>query len=133
MSRTDSENVRTIELDLIKNSSQKHFELPRLFLECNGLHVLCSWMKDILINNDDEQQQYSHEFKYHLLDFIHMVLPIKDRTTVIKNGLLDLVYKKLKLPLSIKDNLENNDQEQIKNLMNSMLNHLDDPIISKLL
>jgi len=44
-------------------------------------------MKDILIidkdDDDDEQQQYSNEFKYHLLDFIHNVLPIKDRTTVI--------------------------------------------------
>jgi hypothetical protein len=108
---------------------QKQFELPRLFLECNGLHVLCSWMKDILINDDDEQQQYSDEFKYHLLDFIHSILPIKDRTTVIKNGLLDLVYKKLKLPLTT---IETNDQDQIENLMNSMLNHLDDPIISKL-
>jgi histone-lysine N-methyltransferase SETD2 len=132
MSRTDSENGRTIELNLIKNSSQKHLELPRLFLECNGLHVLCSWMKDILIV-DDEQQQYSDEFKNHLLDFIHNVLPIKDRTTVIKNGLLDLVYKKLKLPLTTIDNITNNDQEQINNLMNSMLNHLDDPIIAKLL
>ncbi|CAF4941260.1 unnamed protein product, partial [Rotaria sp. Silwood1] len=129
MSRTDSENVRTIELNLIKNSSQKQFELPRLFLECNGLHVLCSWMKDILI--DDDEQQYTNEFKYHLLDFIHTVLPIKDRTIVIKNGLLDLVYKKLKLPISTIDNLGNNDQEQINNLMNSILNHLDDPIISK--
>ncbi|CAF1219451.1 unnamed protein product [Adineta steineri] len=132
MSRTDSENVRTIELDLIKNNSQKQFELPRLFLECNGLHVLCSWMKDILIDNDDDQQQYSDEFKYHLLDFIHTVLPIKDRTIVIKNGLFDLVYKKLKLPLSAMDNRENNDEEQIENLMNSMLNHLDNPIIAKL-
>ncbi|CAF1412778.1 unnamed protein product [Rotaria sordida] len=131
MSRTDSENVRTIELDLIKNSSQKQFELPRLFLECNGLHVLCSWMKDILTDDDDEQQ-YSNEFKYYLLDFIHSVLPIKDRTTVIKNGLLDLVYKKLKLPTSTIDNINNNDQEQINNLMNSILNHLDDTIISKL-
>jgi hypothetical protein len=132
MSRTDSENVRTIELDLIRNGAQKHFELPRLFLECNGLHVLCSWMKDILII-DDEQQQYSDQFKYHLLDFIHTVLPIKDRTTVIKNGLFDLVYKKLKLPLSTIDHIESNDQEQINNLMNSILNHLDDPIIAKLL
>lgn len=134
MSRTDSENVRMIELDLIKNASQKHFELPRLFLECNGLHVLCSWMKDILIDNDiDEQQQYSNEFKLNLLDFIHTVLPIKDRTIVKKNGLLDLVYNKLKLPLIKNDNIENNDQEEINNLMNSMLNHLDDPIITKLL
>jgi hypothetical protein len=54
---------------------------------------------------------------------------MKERTTVIKNGLLYSVYKKLKLLLSIKDN----DLEQIKNLMNSMLNYLDDPIISKLL
>ncbi|CAF3183154.1 unnamed protein product [Rotaria sp. Silwood2] len=130
MSRTDSENVRTIELDLIKNSSQKQFALPRLFLECDGLHVLCSWMKDILI--DDDEQQYSNEFKYRLLDFIHSVLPIKDRTTVIKNGLLDLVYKKLKLSTPTTDNIDNNDQEQINNLMNSILNHLDDPIISKL-
>jgi histone-lysine N-methyltransferase SETD2 len=134
MSRTDSENVRTIELDLIRNNSQKQFELPRLFLECNGLHVLCSWMKDILIE-DDEHQQYSDEFKYHLLDFIHSVLPIKDRTTVIKNGLLDLIYKKLKLPLSTTDNIDDNntDQEQINQLMNSILDHLDNPIIAKLL
>jgi len=64
-----------------------------------------------------------------LVDFIYIVLPMKDRTTVIKDGLLHSVYKKLKLLLSIKDN----DLEQIKNLMNSMLNYLDDPIISKLL
>ena len=131
MSRTDSEKVRTIELDMIRNGAQKHAELPRLFLECNGLHVLCSWMKDILIV-DDQQQQYSDEFKHHLLDFIQAVLPIKDRTTVVKNGLLDLVYQKIKLPSSATDNIGNNDQEQIHNLMNSMLNHLDDPIISKL-
>ncbi|CAF3172330.1 unnamed protein product [Rotaria socialis] len=130
MSRTDSENIRTIELDLIKNSSQKQFELPRLFLECNGLHVLCSWMKDILI--DDDEQQYTNEFKYYLLDFIHSVLPIKDRTIVIKNGLLDLVYKKLQLPLQKTDDLGSNDQEPIGSLLNSMLNHLNDPIISKL-
>ncbi len=132
MSRTDSENVRTIELDLIRKSSQKHSELPRLFLECNGLHVLCSWMKDILIV-DHEQQQYSEGFKHHLLDFIQTVLPIKDRTTVVKNGLLDLVYQKLKLPCSTNDQIGNNDQEQVQNLMNSILNHLDDPIIAKLL
>jgi len=131
MSRTDSENVRTIELDLIRKSSQKHSELPRLFLECNGLHVLCSWMKDILIV-DHEQQQYSEGFKHHLLDFIQTVLPIKDRTTVVKNGLLDLVYQKLKLPCSTNDQIGNNDQEQVQNLMNSILNHLDDPIIGKL-
>lgn len=130
MSRTDSENVRTIELDLIKNGSQKQVELPRLFLECNGLRVLCSWMKDILI--DDDEQQYSNEFKYNLLDFIHTILPIKNRTIVIKNGLIDLVYNKLKLPSSTTDNL-GDDQQQIYNLMNSILNHLDDPIISKLL
>ena len=82
MSRTDSENVRTIELDLIRTGSQKQVELPRLFLECNGLHVLGSWMKDILIHNDQQhdEQQYSKEFQITLLDFIHHVLPIKDRT-----------------------------------------------------
>jgi histone-lysine N-methyltransferase SETD2 len=130
MSRTDSENVRTIELDLIRTSSQKQFELPRLFLECNGLHVLCSWIKDILINDDDEQQ-YSDEFKYCVLDFIHYVIPIKDRTTVIKNGLLDLISKKLNLSLTT-DNIENNDEEQINHLMNSILDHLDNPVIAKL-
>lgn len=132
MSRTDSENVRTIELNLIRKSSQKHAELPRLFLECNGLRVLCSWMKDILID-DNEQQQYSQEFRYHLLDFIHTVLPIKDRTILMKNGLLDLVYRKLQLPSSTANVGENTDQEQIHQLVDSMLNHLDNPIITKLL
>ncbi|UJR29109.1 hypothetical protein I4U23_010323 [Adineta vaga] len=133
MSRTDSENVRTIELDLIKTSSQKHVVLPRLFLECNGLHVLCSWMKDILINDDEhDQQQYSDEFKYQLLDFIHTVLPIKDRTIVIKNGLFDLVFKQLRLPSKINDQIEMTDQEQIHSLMNTMLDHLENPIITKL-
>ena len=61
MSRTDSENVRTIELDLIRTGSQKQAELPRLFLECNGLHVLGSWMKDVLIDNDEQQD--SNEFQ----------------------------------------------------------------------
>jgi hypothetical protein len=89
-------------------------------------------MKDILIV-DHEQQQYSEGFKHHLLDFIQTVLPIKDRTTVVKNGLLDLVYQKLKLPCSTNDQIGNNDQEQVQNLMNSILNHLDDPIIAKLL
>ena len=131
MSRTDSEHVRTIELDIIKNGSQKQFELPRLFLECNGLHVLCSWMKDILI--DDDEQQYSNDFKCYLLDFISSVLPIKDRTTVIKNGLIDLVYKKLKLNLLPTDNIEKNDKEEINYLMISMLNHLENPINMKLL
>ncbi|CAF4264511.1 unnamed protein product, partial [Rotaria sordida] len=41
--------------------------------------------------------------------------------------------KKLKLPTSTIDNINNNDQEQINNLMNSILNHLDDTVISKLL
>ena len=54
MSRTDSENVRTIELDLIRSASQKQAELPRLFLECNGLHVLGSWLKDILLDNESQ-------------------------------------------------------------------------------
>ncbi|CAF4605704.1 unnamed protein product, partial [Rotaria magnacalcarata] len=54
------------------------------------------------------------------------------RTIVIKNGLLDLVYKKLQLPLQKTDDLGSNDQEPIGSLMNSMLNHLNDPIISKL-
>lgn len=128
MSRTDSENVRTIELDLIRKNSQKHFELPRLFLECNGLRVLCSWMKDILIDDDEQQQQYSQEFQYHLLDFIHTVLPIKDRTILIKNGLVDLVYKKIQLPISM-----NNDQDDISQLINSMIDHLENPIMAKLL
>ena len=60
-------------------------------------------------------------------------MPIKDRTTVIKNGLFDLVYKKLKLPLAITDNNNTNDHEQINNLMNSILDHLDNPITAKLL
>ncbi|CAF0854976.1 unnamed protein product [Adineta ricciae] len=135
MSRTDGENVRTIELNLIKSSSQKHLELPRLFLECNGLHVLCSWMKDILLENadEDEQQHYSDEFKYQLLDFIHLVLPIKDRTTVIKNGLFDLVAKKLQLPSKPNDQMNSmTDEEQIHSLMNSMLDHLENPIVAKL-
>ena len=133
MSRTDSENVRTVELDLIRTSSQKHPELPRLFLECNGLRVLCSWMKDILID-DHEQQQYSQEFQYLVLDFIHTILPIKDRTIVIKNGLLDLVYQKLRLPSSSTTTDDvNTDQEQIHHLMDSMLSHLENPIITKLL
>lgn len=127
MSRTDSENVRTIELDLIRNGSQKHIELPRLFLECNGLHVLCSWVKDILIDN--QQQDYSIEFKINLLDFIQNILPIKDRTIVIKNGLLELVHQKLKLPTQT---TVVNDQQQISDLLNQMLDHLDDPIVSKL-
>ena len=42
MSRTDSENVRKIELDLIRTGSQKQVELPRLFLEYNRWHVLGS-------------------------------------------------------------------------------------------
>lgn len=132
MSRTDSENVRSVELDLIRTHAQKHPDLPRLFLECNGLRVLCSWMKDILID-DLEQQQYSQEFQYHLLDFIHTILPIKDRTIVIKNGLLDLVRQKLRLPPTTTQDIENTEQEQIQHLMNSMLNHLDNPIITKLL
>ena len=134
MSRTDSENVRTIELDLIRTGSQKQGELPRLFLECNGLHVLGSWMKDILIDSDQQhdEQQYSNEFQITLLDFIHHVLPIKDRTTVIKNGLLDLIKKKLKLP-STNPSDEDDDQQQIHQLISSMLDHLDDPITAKLL
>ena len=134
MSRTDSENVRTIELDLIRTGAQKQGELPRLFLECNGLHVLGSWMKDILIDNDQQhdEQQYSNEFQITLLDFIHHVLPIKDRTTVIKNGLLDLIQKKLKLP-STNPSEGDDDQQQIKQLISSMLDHLDNPIIAKLL
>lgn len=132
MSRTDSENVRTIELELIRNGSQKQNELPRLFFECNGLHVLCSWMKDILLDDNDEQQ-YSDEFKCQLLDFIHYVIPIKDRTTVIKNGLLDLICQKLKLPLSTTEIIGTNDEEQINNLMNSILDHLNKPMIAKLL
>ena len=131
MSRTDSENVRTIELDLIRTSSQKHFELPRLFLECNGLHVLCSWMKDILIDND-QQQDYSIEFKINLLDFIQNILPIKDRTIVKKNGLLELVHQKLQLPIETTTTSVVSDQQQIQNLLDQMLDHLENPITSKL-
>lgn len=129
MSRTDSENIRSVELDLIKHGAQKQTELPRLFLECNGLHVLSAWVKDILIDNEQNQaeQQYSKQFQFDLLDFIHQTLPIKDRTTVVKHGLFELIQNKIQLPKS------ENDDETIKELLDSMLNHLDDPIITKLL
>ena len=135
MSRTDSENVRLMELDLIRNGSQKQLELARLFLECNGLHVLSSWMKDILIDGDENQdeQQYSNEFKGSLLDFVHHVLPIKDRTTVAKHGLLDLIESRLRLPTILQENIQEDEHEQITDLMNSMLDHLEDPIVNKLL
>ena len=136
MSRTDSENIRTVELDLMKFSSQKQPELPRLFLECNGLHVLSSWMKDILIDNElnQDEQQYSTEFQSYLLDFIQHVLPIKDRTIVVKHGLLDLIKTKIQLPTTATNHFNSeDDQEQIQDLINSMLNHLDDSIINKLL
>jgi SET domain len=135
MSRTDSENMRTIELDLIRTGSQKQAELSRLFLECNGLHVLGSWMKDILIDNDQQQhdeQQYSNKLHSTLLDFIHHVLPIKDRTIVIKNGLLDLIEKKLKLPSTSPSDQDDDHQQQINQLTSAILDHLDDPIIAKL-
>lgn len=134
MSRTDSEHIRLMELDLLRFGSQKQLELARLFLECNGLHVLSSWMKDILIRTDNQNVdlQYSDEFKNSLLDFMQDILPIKDRTALTKHGLLTLVEDNLKLNLKTISPTHMNEQQHIEDLMNSMLEHLSNPIINKL-
>ena len=74
-------------------------------------------MKDILIDNDE--QQYSNEFRITLLDFISHVLLIKDRTTAIQNRLLDLIEKKSQLPSTRTFNED--DDQSTSNCGNGMI------------